>query len=78
MDYSAEFIQRAAQAAQHHRPGQDWMSLPIGERVVLIYREMQRVYAAEGAVARLSLADEQPLPIQAASGHRAVPAGAGR
>ncbi|MBS0560152.1 MAG: hypothetical protein JSR21_08865 [Proteobacteria bacterium] len=46
MDYSTAFIVRAAQAAQDERRADDWARLPIGERVLLIYRQMQRLDAA--------------------------------
>jgi len=46
MDYSTAFIVRAVWAAQAERQAAHWASLPIGERVLLIYRQMQRLDAA--------------------------------
>jgi hypothetical protein len=44
MDYSSDFILRAVQAAQGRVPGRPWADRPIGERVTLIYKEMQRLH----------------------------------
>jgi hypothetical protein len=50
MNYSELFIRRAAMAAHVRRGAEDWASLPIGERVTLIYREMRRLDAGSSGI----------------------------
>jgi hypothetical protein len=40
MNYSTEFLRKAARAAQGARSEHEWMRLPIGQRVCEIYRVM--------------------------------------
>jgi len=47
MNDSELFIRHAALAARNRRGATDWASLPIGERVTLIYREMRRTSPAD-------------------------------
>jgi hypothetical protein len=66
MDYSPAFIVRAAQAAQDERRADDWARLPIGERVLLIYRQMQRLDAAGHPADPAPLVPAAPRPDAAA------------
>jgi hypothetical protein len=63
MDYSSVFIRRAAEAAQARRPGEEWSSLPIGQRVLLIYREMQRADAANTETALFETEPRSPIAV---------------